>query len=266
MRYCSLHTHSVFSDGKHTLEENVISAIEKGICVLGFSDHSFTPCDTSYCMKTEDYPAYLAEIARLKEKYKDKIELLAGIELDYDSDPDTSLFDYRIASVHYIIRDGVVYPIDHSKVQQEQCVAEAFDGDVEKMAKCYFQQLTDHVKRCKPTFVGHFDVITKFGLMPEDSPTYRQIAADALKEILQVCPYVEMNTGAISRGYRQTPYPAAYLLEAIKQQGGKILLSSDSHQKENLDFWFDEAVALLRQAGFECIQVLHSTGFEEVPI
>ena len=50
MRYSNLQTHSVFSDGKHSLEENVRSAIEKGMCSLGFSDHSFTPCDTSYCM------------------------------------------------------------------------------------------------------------------------------------------------------------------------------------------------------------------------
>ena len=29
MRYSNLHTHSTFSDGKHTMEENVLSAIEK---------------------------------------------------------------------------------------------------------------------------------------------------------------------------------------------------------------------------------------------
>ena len=71
MRYSNLHTHSVFSDGKHSLEENVRSAIEKGMCSLGFSDHSFTPCDTSYCMDLTRYAACRQEIDRLKAAYGD---------------------------------------------------------------------------------------------------------------------------------------------------------------------------------------------------
>ena len=62
---------------------------------------------------------------------------------------------------------------------------------------------------------GHFDVITKFSLMPEADDAYRTIAADALKEVLKICPYIEMNTGAISRGWRKTPYPASYLLDVV---------------------------------------------------
>ena len=36
----NFHTHSIFCDGKSTLEENVLSAIEKEIKILGFSSHS----------------------------------------------------------------------------------------------------------------------------------------------------------------------------------------------------------------------------------
>ena len=42
MRYSNLHTHSTYSDGKYSLEENVLSAIEKQMRSIGFSDHSFT--------------------------------------------------------------------------------------------------------------------------------------------------------------------------------------------------------------------------------
>ena len=39
----NLHTHTRFADGKHTAEEVVLSAIENGMEVLGFSEHSFHP-------------------------------------------------------------------------------------------------------------------------------------------------------------------------------------------------------------------------------
>ncbi len=266
MRYANLHTHSTFSDGKFSLEENVLSAMEKNMCALGFSDHSFTPCDTSYCMKTEDYDAYLGEISRLKEKYAGKIDLYAGIELDYDSDPDTSRFDYTIASVHYIVKNGVTYPIDHTLQQQQTCAAEVFGGDKLTMAKCYYDQVTEHVKRCKPILVGHFDVITKFGFMPEEDPAYREIALNALKEVLPVCPYIELNTGAISRKCRTTPYPARYLLEELLHTDAKLVLGSDSHHKDNLIFWFDEAVALAKEVGFREIYRYNGKGYDAIQI
>ena len=72
MRYSNLHTHSTFSDGKHTLEENVLSAIEKNMLSLGFSDHSYTGCDISYCTDHASYSEYLKTIQQLKQKYSDR--------------------------------------------------------------------------------------------------------------------------------------------------------------------------------------------------
>ena len=42
MELFDLHVHSVFSDGMDTPRDIVISAIEKGVKTLGFSDHSYT--------------------------------------------------------------------------------------------------------------------------------------------------------------------------------------------------------------------------------
>ena len=266
MRYSNLHNHSTFSDGKHTLEENVLSAIDKNMLSLGFSDHSFTPCDTSYCMKQENCPAYLAQIDALKKKYADRIPLYAGIELDYYSTVDRSAFDYVLTSVHYIVHKGVTYAVDHSLNDQLRCVQEVFGGDIVAMAKTYFDMVAEHVERTKPDFVGHFDVITKYSYMPEHDDNYRQAAADALKRVLRTCPYVEMNTGAIAKGWRKVPYPCEYLLPVIKENGGEIVLNADSHNCNNLIFYFDEAVQLLKNAGFDHINVFNGTGFDKLPI
>ena len=266
MRYSNLHTHSTFSDGKHSLEENVLSAIEKNMLSIGFSDHSFTSCDTSYCMKQEDYSKYLQEISRLKEVYKDQIPVYTGLELDFYSDLDWEPYDYLIASVHYIIKDGICYPVDHSLPQQLDCIKTAFGGDVLSMASYYYDIVCENVERVKPTFIGHFDVLTKFGQMPENDEAYLATARRALKRALKTCPYVEVNTGAIARGLRTVPYPSSDLLKCILEENGEVLLSSDSHHRDNLTFHFDESVELLKKVGYDHINIFNGRGFEKVKI
>jgi len=266
MRYSNLHTHSTFSDGSGTLRENVEAALDRNMVSLGFSDHSFTACDTSYCMKLENYDAYCREGRALKEEYKDRIPLYLGIECDYYSDIDRSMFDYTIASVHYIIKDEVCYPIDHSPRQQEECIRDAFGGSVIDMAKCYYDMLTEHATKLKPTFIGHFDVINKFSLMPEDTEKYRDVSLSAMREIMKVCPYFELNTGGIARGWRKNPYPNDYLLEYLRECGGEVLINGDTHKPENMTFYFDESVKLLKDLGFDHISMLGDKGFYRVEI
>ena len=103
MRFSNLHTHTIFSDGKGSVRDNIESAILKNMSSLGFSDHSFTACDTSYCMKLEDYKNYRKVLAEMKEEYKDRLPVFTGIEKDYYSEIDASEFDYVLASIHYII-------------------------------------------------------------------------------------------------------------------------------------------------------------------
>ena len=88
-----LHVHTNYCDGKNTPEEMVLAAIEKGMECIGFSVHSYTEFDTSFCIKSEKVADYKAEINGLKEKYKDKIRILCGTEMDYFSEmPKKELF------------------------------------------------------------------------------------------------------------------------------------------------------------------------------
>ncbi len=267
MRFSNLHTHSTFSDGKNTPEEIVLSAIEKNFVSIGFSDHSHTPCDESYCMFESAYPAYRETVLGLREKYKGKIDVLHGMEFDYYSRPvDRSLYDYLIGSIHYLCIDGDCHPIDHTLEQQNICIAGPCRGDRMEMAKRYYDLLVRHITDLRPEIVGHFDVITKFGLFDDHSPIYEKIATEALDEVMKTCPVIEMNTGAISRKKRDLPYPADFLLRRVLANGGEILLSADSHAKETLDCFFPESVEILRTVGFDHILYLDGTGFHKMAI
>jgi histidinol-phosphatase (PHP family) len=75
-----------------------------------------------------------------------------------------------------------------------------------------------------------------------------------------------MNSGAISRGYRKTPYPAPFLLKEIKERGGKIILSSDSHRATDLTCAFDECIQILRASGICSVVSFKNGKFEEFGI
>ena len=50
----------------------------------------------------------------------------------------------------------------------------------------------------------------------------------------------EINTGAMARGYRTTPYPGPILRRAIARKGGTFILSSDCHRKEQLLYGLED--------------------------
>ncbi|MBR6526439.1 MAG: PHP domain-containing protein [Lachnospiraceae bacterium] len=77
------HTHTQFCDGKNSPEEIVHEAICLGCPEVGFSGHSYTFFDESYCMTQTGTQEYIAEIRALQEKYRGKIKILLGVEQDY---------------------------------------------------------------------------------------------------------------------------------------------------------------------------------------
>lgn len=238
-----LHMHTVYCDGKNTAEEMVLSAIEKGLDTVGIATHSFTSKDNTYCIKIEDISRFQQEVRALKEKYKDKICVLCGVEQDYISTCSTSGFDYVIGSVHYFLVDGKLDHVDHSRESFLRTVKSLFNGDYYAAAENYYQFMGDVIEKTGGDVIGHFDLINKFNegnqLFDVKHPRYVCAYKKALDKLLKTGKPFELNTGAISRGYRTQPYPHADILKIIKQSGGKLIISSDAHNAKNVAFQFD---------------------------
>jgi len=82
------HTHTArcrHADGDD--REYVEAAINNGIKILGFSDHApFTFPDgteSGYRIESSEIQSYFESINELREKYKDKIEIHIGFEMEY---------------------------------------------------------------------------------------------------------------------------------------------------------------------------------------
>ena len=139
MRYLqNLHTHSKYCDGKDSLEEIVLSAIEKGFDSIGFSGHSYMHFSATIPMTPERTEEYKKEIALLKEKYKDKIKIFCGLEVEIYSEIDLSGFDYLIGSVHYLKINGEYVGFDRTAEVVENVINKYFEGSGEKYAIEYY--------------------------------------------------------------------------------------------------------------------------------
>ncbi len=262
----NFHTHTNYCDGKNTPEEMVLAAIRLGMTALGFSGHSYSEYET-YGMKPDTCAAYRAEVLRLKEKFAGHITILLGIEQDATSDPPDHPYDYVIGSIHGFFKDGHYLCVDKSEESMVRAVESHYRGDYYAYAEDYYLTLANTVLKHDPTFIGHFDLLTKFNeggkYFDEFHPRYRNAALDALQTLAKAGKPFEINTGAISRGYRATPYPAPFLLRALREMGGKIVLSSDAHTCDGLLCGYEKATELAKTCGFTTAVVLTPDGFRE---
>lgn len=241
----NFHTHTKYCDGKNTPREMVEKAAELGFSALGFSGHAYTPPEPEYSMSLENTGIYKKEILALREEFRGRLDIYCGIEMDYFSVTDTSDFDYVIGSVHYLERDGKFYNIDGSPERFARAT-EAF-GDVYTLIEAYYDAVSDVVRKTNADIIGHFDLITKFNenedLFSTSHPRYVAAVDKALCALLPANRIFEINTGAMARGYRKSPYPSIDILKKLCESGAKLLLTSDCHDSVNLDFGFEEVIA-----------------------
>ena len=244
------HVHTTYSDGDNSPEEMILAAIGKGMAKIGISDHSYTWFDETYCIQKDKIADYKKEIAALKEKYKDQIKVLCGVEQDYYSEEPTDDYDYVIGSVHYLkVDDGFVY-VDETPELFRKAIDESFGGDVYDFAEAYFATVADVVNKTGADIIGHFDLFSKFNedvkadranlFFDPSHPRYVTAWKKAVDALLPFDKYFEINTGGMASGRKRHPYPSVEIQNYIRLHGGKLLLSSDSHKAENLCFRFEE--------------------------
>ncbi len=266
------HTHTTYCDGESSPHEIVEEAARLDMDELGFSGHSYTSIDESYCMSRDEMQSYYNEIGRLADEYSGKLKILRGIEMDYFSDPEDYRYDWDhfICSCHYIKKNGVVFPVDETEEILVDACNQYYSGDIYSLIADYYTEagnVADVVRAgCisaessadAKLIIGHFDLITKFNeggrLFDESDPRYVDAWMTALDRLTGSENLIfEINTGAMSRGYRTAPYPAKEILIEIARRGIPVILSSDSHDKSTLMYGFAEAAELAERLGMNLV-------------
>jgi len=101
-----LHTHTTFSHGKGSIFDNVVSARNKGLKMIGIADHG--PGHKLYGMNMKELPEMRRQIEEVRKMFPEiDIQLAAEANIVNESGildigkEDQKLFDYIIAGYHY---------------------------------------------------------------------------------------------------------------------------------------------------------------------
>lgn len=258
----ALHAHSTYCDGTVSTEEMILEAIEQEYLSIGISSHSPLPFENDYAMTAKAERQYLDEMDQLKEKYREEIEILTGLEWDNDT-PEGFVpfqrYDYFIGSVHQLIADGKPYAIDYKPEDFEACLNIGFGGNWEKMVQAYFDALVHCVSRPQVDIVGHFDLLRKLNqgsrYFYEESTKYRKIAQDALDRVIAARPDVifEVNFGGMAKYHLASPYPESEWMHYLHKKGMRITIQADAHTKEALSRGWEDAIAYAKDTGFDSV-------------
>ncbi len=272
----SFHSHSRFDDGFGELEQYIDSAISKGFKVFGFSAHAPVVFDSDWNMKPECFDEYIKTIRHLKEKYNGIIEIYTGLETDYypgcvDWRVKNGV-DYTIGSVHFIWNDrtGVYMPVDGTREEFEETLKEGFDNDICSFVKAYYGQIREMLMKMPPNIIGHLDVIRKNNAdgryFDEEDDYYREEVLKTLEIISLSNAIVEVNTGGIARGYTSDPYPSRWILELCLEMDIPVMVNSDSHHPDKIDFYYKEAHELLKSVGYRHQRILIGNEWRDVKL
>lgn len=262
MKRQNLHCHTTFDDGNDSPEEMVLAAIGAGLAGIGVSLHCPIDGEEGWSCLSANEPRFLDEMRCLREKYADKIAVWCGLEYDMDAARRTvPPYDYIIGSCHLL--SGIA--IDADPDTAERLIA--YHGGAERAARLYYERVSAMADYAEIAIVGHFDLPTKFDerapLYDTGATAYRDAAFAAMEKLSAAGKIFEINTGAISRGWRTAPYPEEALLRHLRSIGGRVCISSDAHSAAAIDFGFDMCEALAQDCGFE--EVWQFDGRDFVP-
>ena len=239
-----LHNHTPLC--KHATgnpQEYINEAIKKGIKIYGFADHAPMEFDKKYRMNFDDMKTYEKEIKDLKEKYKDKIKILLGYEVDFTPQ---KYLDKRVlnADVDYLI--GSVHFLDNWGFDNPEFIKEWERRDVDDVYQEYFKKIEEMANSKFFQIVGHIDLVKVFGHKPKKP--IKDIAKNAIKAIKKSNMVVEVNTAGLRKPIQEL-YPSDELLEMILNEGIDLTLSSDAHSPEQVGFGYKETLNKLKRLG-----------------
>ncbi|MDY4545087.1 MAG: histidinol-phosphatase [Bacilli bacterium] len=217
-----------------TEEDYIIEAIEKNLKVLGFSDHG-PFYDNRYGLRMDycDLKEHIDLLKHLREKYKEKINIKIGLEIEYDPREDDFYkklyeeynLDYLILGQHFFMsRNGEMKNIYEIKdtldfIDYANSVVSAMDSGFFKI-------------------IAHPDIffVNDF-LWDENCEKACDIIINAA---LERDFLLEFNANGLRRGIsgfkdgKRYPYPHPKFFEKLSKTNVGVVINSDCHDPKQL--------------------------------
>ncbi|MBS4220644.1 histidinol-phosphatase [Bacillus sp. FJAT-49711] len=248
------HTHhDRCGHARANIRDYIEAAIEKGLDMIGISDHSpyfaseKDQLHPGIAMAISTFPEYVKEVLQLKEEYKGKIDVLLGVESDffpeyidlYSKYYDQYPFDYIIGSVHFVNGVSIFKKSRWEGLTEKERVRtkEEYYELIQQSASCGVFQI-----------LGHIDAMK--GFYPDFSSIETDVVDRTLKIIAEHDVAIEINTSGKTKDCGGW-YPADEILERALYHQVKVTFGSDAHDPERVGDDFDLVRAKLKEIGFK---------------
>lgn len=243
------HVHSPYCPhgSKDSFEEYIGKAIVEGIDEISFTEHiplPNMPIDKKLleecALSIDSAKNYIRDVILLKEKYKDKIKINLGFEVDfvegYEEEIRKILNEYgkyiddSILSVHFVKYNEEYRCIDMLS-DFEYLLKEL--GSLESVYDLYYNTLLASINAdlgmYKPKRIGHPTLVRKFCLKYPYEYKNKELLNKIVYEIKNKKYEVDYNTAGLRKEFCGEVYPSGLLLELIKDNNIKLVYGSDSH-------------------------------------
>ncbi len=229
-----LHTHTTFSHGKGSIEDNVLEARGKGLKQIAISDHG--PGHLFYGVERSRFAEMRAEIDRLNDVYTD-IDIFLSVEanivengnfLDV-TEEEKKIFDFIIAGYHYGVRRG-------------RCVSNWLYAHSVPLVigKSLLAKNTDNVVRA--VYENELKILTH----PGDKGPFD------IDEIAKACEA----RGTLMEINMHHPHLSVEEIKTAAKYDVKFIISSDAHVPGNVGK-YEEGVARAIEAGLDVSRIVN---------
>lgn len=260
---CHTHTHNSFDAENDTVIERCEKALQLNMTAMAVTDHCeanrfynmeyygiSTASENDVYNYKKDFENSVAEATAAKEKYKNRLNLICGVELGQatadqavaDIIASDKRVDFIIGSMHELPGREDFYFLDYSKL------------DVNKLMEENFNEIYKLCKQDRFDVLGHLTYSLRYiegeqGIKV-DIDRYKDIIAEIFSVIIHNKKGIEINTSGLRQKYGKT-FPSLEYIKLYKDLGGEIItLGSDCHCTADLGAGIEESIEIAKCAGF----------------
>lgn len=209
-----------------TEEEYVLNAIRAGVEILGFSDHSPYPMEPGYCsnfrMYLDQTRDYLDTVAALREKYKDRIRIYTGFEVEYYPKYFPGYLEFiKDLPVDYLLL-GQHYNLNELEPEVFHVTKKTY---AEEPFTVYTDQVCEGIRTGVFSYIAHPDIYNFAG----DPEIYAREAEKICRAAKEMDLPLEIN-GLGIRDHRD--YPRDDFWDVAAKVGNDVVFGCDAHEPD----------------------------------
>lgn len=261
MQKFNYHTHTRrcgHADNNMSDEDFVKEFIKKGFTKIAFTDHCPEKEEidhrTNMRMKYNEKNEYLDSIKSLKEKYKNKIEIETGFEIEYLPGQEENLYELKNETDKLILGQHFIY----GGKNELKCFRK-HDFTNEEILK-YAEYIKTAIEKNIPNIIAHPDIymLNRNNFGEAEEQVARIICSTAEKYGIPVEINLSDPVMYIRKQKEKVEYPCkGFWKIASEYKNLKVLYGIDAHWREQIEL-YEKAVELANEIiGKDIISKLH---------